>query len=199
MCIALMGFAHSASAQWAVIDPSNLVQNIQQVVKSSATASNLIKSLNESVKIYEQGRRYYDALKTVSSVIRDARKVVKTIEMVSEITNIYVTGFNKMVTDPNFTPSELAAISTGYAKLLDEGGALIGDLKLIINSSSGLSMSDKERMDAVDAIYQQMLEYRNLTRYFTNRNISVSYIRSREKHNTERILSLYGSPSERYW
>lgn len=199
MCITLVGFAHPASAQWAVVDPSNLVQNIQQVVKSSSTVSNLIKNVNESVKIYEQGKRYYDALKSVSSVIRDARKVVKTIEMVSEITNIYVTGFNKMVSDPNFTPSELASISIGYAKLLDESGALIGDLKLIINSTSGLSMTDKERMDVVDAIYREMLEYRNLTRYFTNRNISVSYIRSRERNNTDRILSLYGSPSERYW
>lgn len=34
-----------------------------------------------------------------------------------------------MVGDPNFTPNELAAISTGYAKLLEEGGALVTDLK----------------------------------------------------------------------
>ena len=34
-----------------------------------------------------------------------------TIEMVSEITDIYMSGFNRMVTDRNFTPGELAAIS----------------------------------------------------------------------------------------
>lgn len=138
-------------------------------------------------------------LKSVHNLVKDARKVKKTIEMVSEITNIYVTGFNKMVGDPNFTPNELAAISTGYTKLLEEGGALVTDLKNVVTGSNGLSLSDKERMDAIDQIYNKMLEYRNLTKYYTQKSISVSYIRAKEKNDTDRVLSLYGSPAERYW
>lgn len=199
LCLALIGFTRQARAQWTVIDPSNLAQNIKNVVQSSSTASNMVKSLQESIKIYNQGKAYYDALKSVHSIIRDARKVKLTIEMVSEITNIYVTGFNKMVSDPNFTPGELSALSIGYARLLEEGGALISDLKNVITSGNGLSMSDKERMDAVDTIYSRMLEYRNLTRYFTNKAISVSLIRSRAKGDAARVLALYGSPNERYW
>lgn len=126
-------------------------------------------------------------------------KVKKTIEMVSEITDIYVTGFNKMVGDPNFTPNELVAISAGYAKLLEEGGALVTDLKNVVTGSNGLSLSDKERMEVIDQVYDKMLEYRNLTRYYTQKNISVSFIRAKEKSDTDRVLSLYGSPSERYW
>ena len=144
-------------------------------------------------------KAYYDALKSVHNIIKDARKVKLTIEMVSEITDIYVNGFNRMVTDPNFTPDELAAISAGYARLLEEGGALVTDLKNVVTSGNGLSMSDKERMDVVDQIYYRMLEYRNLTRYFTNKTISVSYLRSRAKGDSSRVLALYGSPSERYW
>ena len=34
MCVAVFGCTFQAKAQWAVLDPSNLVQNIQQVVKS---------------------------------------------------------------------------------------------------------------------------------------------------------------------
>ena len=119
--------------------------------------------------------------------------------MVSEITDIYVNGFNKMLSDPNFTPNELAAISTGYAKLLEEGGALVTDLRNIVTGSNGLSLSDKERMDAIDQIHNRMLEYRNLTKYFTQKSISVSYLRAKEKNDTDRVLALYGSPSERYW
>lgn len=138
-------------------------------------------------------------LKSVNNLIKDARKVKKTIEMVSEITDIYVNGFQKMLADPNFTPGELEAISFGYAKLMEEGGALVTDLKNIVTGGNGLSMSDKERMDAVDKIYTQMLEYRNITKYFTNKNISVSFIRAKEKNDTQRVLDLYGSPTERYW
>ncbi|SFL08660.1 protein of unknown function [Porphyromonadaceae bacterium KH3CP3RA] len=201
LCLAfgLFLFAFQAKSQWVVTDPTNLIQNIISAVQGTTTASNMINNLNESIKIYKQGKEYYDALKSVHNVIKDARKVKMTIEMISEITDIYVTGFGRMVNDPNFTVNELAAISTAYAKLLAEGGALVTDLKNVVTTSSGLSLSDKERMDAVDQIYDKMLEYRNLTKYFTQKSISVSYIRAREKNDTDRVLALYGNPSERYW
>lgn len=199
MCVAVFGFTFQAKAQWAVIDPSNLVQNIQQVVKSSATVSNLVSNVQETIKIYEQGKQYYDALKSVNSLIKDARKVKLTIEMISEITNIYSSGFNRMVSDPNFSVNELEAIALGYAKLLEEGGALVSELKTVVTPGNGLSLSDKERMDAIDQIYTKMVDYRNLTKYYTNKNISISFIRSQEKGDMQRVRALYGKPSERYW
>ena len=199
MCLVLACFTQRAAAQWTVIDPSNLVQNIKSAVQSSTTASNMIKSLQESVKIYNQSKAYYDALKAVHNIIKDARKVKLTIEMVSEITDIYMSGFNRMVTDRNFTSGELAAISAGYARLLEEGGALVAELKNIVTSGNGLSLSDKERMDAVDQIYTRMLRYRNLTRYYTDKAISVSFLRSQSKGDAARVQALYGKPSARYW
>ena len=199
MCLVLACFTQRAAAQWTVIDPSNLTQNIKNVIQSSSTASNMVKSLQESIKIYNQSKAYYDALKSVHNIIKDARKVKLTIEMVSEITDIYVSGFNRMVSDRNFTPGELAAMSAGYARLLEEGGALVAELKNIVTSGNGLSLSDKERMDVVDQIYTRMLRYRNLTRYFTDKTISVSLIRSQAKGDAARVQALYGRPNERYW
>jgi len=195
----LLLFTFQAKAQWTVVDPTNLVQNIRSAVQSTTTASNMIKNVQESVKIYQQGKEYYDALKSVHNLIKDARKVKKTIEMVSEITDIYMNGFSKMVADPNFSPNELVAISSSYAKLLEEGGSLVMELKNVITGNNGLSLSDKERMDAIDQVYTKMVEYRNLTKYFTQKSISVSFIRAKEKNDMERVLSLYGSPSDRYW
>ena len=199
LTVAFSMFSFQAKAQWVVADPTNLVQNIISAVQGTSTAANMINNVKESIKIYEQGKEYYEALKSVHNLIKDARKVQKTIEMVSEITDIYVTGFNKMVVDPNFTPNELVAISAGYAKLLEEGGALVSELRNIVAGGNGLSLSDKERMEIIDQVYNKMLEYRNLTRYFTQKSISVSFIRAKEKDDTDRVLSLYGSPADRYW
>lgn len=199
LIVAMSMFSFQAKAQWTVVDPTNLVQNIRSAVQSTTTATNMVKNLQESVKIYKQGKEYYDALKSVNNLIKDARKVKKTIEMVSEITDIYVNGFNKMVGDPNFTPNELVAISAGYAKLLEEGGSLVTELRNVVTGSNGLSLSDKERMEVIDDVYNKMLEYRNLTKYYTQKSISVSFIRAKEKNDTDRVLSLYGNPSERYW
>lgn len=197
----LLGFFcfNQANAQWTVVDPSNLVQNIKSAIQSSTTASNMIKNVQESAKIYKQGKEYYDQLKSVHNLIKDARKVKKTIEMVSEISGIYTNGFNRMVADPNFTPDELMAISAGYSKLLEEGGALVTELKNIVTGGNGLSLSDKERMDVIDDIYNKMVDYRNLTKYYTQKSISVSFIRAKQKNDTDRVLSLYGNPSDRYW
>lgn len=199
LTVALSMFSFQAKAQWVVTDPTNLVQNIISATQGINTVSNMVRNVNEVKKVYDQGKEYYDALKSVINLIKDARKVKKTIEMISEITDIYVNGFNKMVGDPSFTPNELVAISAGYAKLLEEGGSLVTELKNVVTGSNGLSLSDKERMEVIDDVYNKMLEYRNLTKYYTQKSISVSFIRAKEKNDTNRVLSLYGTPSERYW
>ena len=190
---------YQAKAQWAVIDPSNLAQNILTVGKTGTTATNVINSFKEMQKIYSQGKEYYDKLEAVHSIIKDARKVKETVAMVSEISQIYSTNFNKMLSDKNFTVGELEAISNGYTILLKQSGNLISDIKELVSGSNGLSMTDAERMTLIDNIHTKMVEYRNLTRYFSKKSISVSFIRSQEKGDMERVRALYGDPSERYW
>ncbi|MBJ2191358.1 MAG: hypothetical protein JFT10_10985, partial [Muribaculaceae bacterium] len=75
---------------------------------------------------------------------------------------------------------------------------VLGDLKQVVNITT-LSMTDKDRMDVVDDCYKEMKRLKNLTAYFTNKNISVSYLRAKKKADTQRIVSLYGDGSEKYW
>ena len=42
-------------------------------------------------------------------------------------------------------------------------------------------MNDHERMQAIDRIYTTLREYRSLVSYYTRKNISVSYVRARER------------------
>lgn len=198
----LLLFTTHINAQWAVFDPSNLAQGIvnttRQVVQTSTTATNMVSNFKETVKIYEQGKQYYDALKSVNNLIKDARKVQKTILLVGEISDIYVNSFQKMMVDPNFSVEELNAIASGYAKLLEQSNDLLNDLKGVVNIST-LSLTDKDRMDIVDDCYKSMVEYRNLVRYYTNKNIGVSLLRAKQKKDTERVLSLYGNSNDKYW
>ena len=56
VCALLMSYAHTARAQWVVTDPTNLVQNIISATQGTTTATNMIKNLQEGIKIYNQGR-----------------------------------------------------------------------------------------------------------------------------------------------
>lgn len=194
-------FGVSAKAQFIVADPTNLAQSIvntaQEIVQTSSTATNMLNNFKEVEKVYKQGKKYYDALKKVKGIVKDARKVRETALMVGDISDIYVTNFRKMTQDPNFTPEELEAIAFGYSKLLEESSGLLSDLKKIINPST-LSMNDKERMDVIDQVYKEVKDYHNLIRYYTKKNISVSYLRAKKKNEAKRVLDLYGTESK-YW
>ena len=198
-CLLLAG---TARAQWVVSDPGNLAQGIinasKNIIHTSKTATNMVSNFQETVKIYEQGKKYYDALKSVNNLVKDGIKVKNTILMIGEISDIYVSNFQLMLRDENYTPEELSAIAFGYTKLLEESNNVLKEMKEVVNITT-LSMTDKERMDVVDRCYNRVRNYRNLVMYYTNKNISVSYLRARKKNDMDRVLSLYGSGSERYW
>ena len=197
VCLCLMGTG-GAHAQWVVSDPGNLAQSIinsaKEMVETAGTKANTLNGFLETKKVFEQGKAYYDALKSVHDVVRGGAKVAKSISLVMEISETYVDNYQKMLSDGNYTPEELAAISSGYAMLIDESSDVLQDLKNVVNVT-GMSLTDAERL----AIIENLLNYRNLVRYYTNKTISVSYLRARKKNDMDRVMALYGNPNEKYW
>jgi hypothetical protein len=197
-----ISFCLQANAQWVVTDPTNLVQSIvntaNQIVQTSSTASNMLNNFKEVQKVYSQGKEYYDRLKAVHDLVKDARKVQNTILLVGEISDIYVTNFQKMLADPHFRIEELTAIAFGYTKLLQESADMLLELKDVVNVN-GLSMTDSERMDIIDKVYDRLKKHRNLVTYYTRKNISVAYLRAKKAGDSDRVMALYGSADERYW
>ena len=65
-------------------------------------------------------------------------------------------------------------------------------------------MTDKERLDLIERVYREMRHYRTLVNYYTRKNLRVSYLRAREKGETEQVLSFtgrtnaIGKPLKRY-
>ena len=189
-------------AQWIVTDPTNLAQSIvnttKNVIQTATTATNMVKNFEETVKIYKQGKEYYDRLKSIHDLVKDAKKVQNTILLVGEISDIYVNSFQKMMADPNFRVEELTAIAFGYTKLLQESADMLLELKDVVNVN-GLSMTDSERMDIITRVHDRIRRHRDLVSYYTRKNISVSYLRAKKTGDTDRVMALYGNADERYW
>ena len=203
VCTAMLfAVTPTMKAQWVVTDPSNLAQGIvntaRQIVQTSTTATNMINNFKEVQKVYNQGKEYYDKLKAVNNLVKDARKVQQTVLLVGDASEIYIKNFGKMINDRNFSPQELTAIANGYAILLNESVELLKELKQIVNAST-LSMNDNERLEIIDRVHKEVKEYNNLIRYFTNKNISVSYLRAKKTNNSSRVLELYGDANQKYW
>ena len=105
ICLCLFAVGR-ASAQWVVSDPGNLAQGIinasKNIIHTSKTATNMVSNFQETVKIYQQGKKYYDALKSVNNLVKDARKVQQTS----------VTG----ISDPKSFPQSLSATRNCWRK-----------------------------------------------------------------------------------
>src|SRR5690606_3043713 len=114
--------ATSANAQFIVADPANLASGIlnsaNEIVQTSTTVSNVIKNFKEVEKVYNQGKEYYDKLKAINNLVKDARKVQQTVLLVGDVSEMYVQNFGKMMNDPHFTPQELVALGNGDSALL---------------------------------------------------------------------------------
>lgn len=192
----------AAQAQIPVTDAASITQSIvnsiTELVQTSTTAENMIGNFKETMKIYRQGKEYYDRLRDVTNLVRDARKVQQSILLVGEMSDIYVNSYDKMLTDDNFTSQELSAIAAGYNKLMERGMNSLKDLKEVVNPTD-FSMTDKERLDRIDQAHSDLTHTRDLMVYYTRKNISVSYLRAQQKNDMERVLDLYGSADEKYW
>ena len=179
VCLCLTGTG-GAYAQWVVSDPGNLAQSIinmsdniahtSKTVETAGTKANTLNGFLETKKVFEQGKAYYDALKSVHDVVRGGTKVAKSVGLVMEISETYVDNYQKMLSDENYTPEEL---------------------KLVLDIEKYLAH--------VQAAYFTERNYRNLVRYYTNKTISVSYLRARKKNDMDRVTALYGNPNEKYW
>ena len=195
-------FASQVRAQFVTIDPAHIstsiANTVKEIVQTSNTVTNVINNWKEVQKVYNQGKEYYDKLKSVHDLVQDAKKVQKTILLIGEISDIYVNSFQKMLEDPHFRLEELIAISNGYAILLQESSDMILELKDVVNVN-GLSMSDSERMETINYVHDRIKKYRDLVSYYTRKNIAVSYLRAKKSGDTDRVMALYGNSNDRYW
>ncbi|MDL2239163.1 DUF4141 domain-containing protein [Bacteroidales bacterium OttesenSCG-928-K03] len=202
ICMAVFLFCGKTHAQFIVTDPINLAQGIvnaaQEIVQTTTTAVNTINNFKETVKIFEQGKKYYDALVRVNDLISDSKKVRDIILMIGDISEIYVTNFEIMLSDNNFRAEEITAIAFGYAQLLAKSADLFAEVKDIISITT-LSMTDKERMEMIDKLYNSVNRYKYTVYYYTQKTISVSYLRSKKNNDAGRIVALYGPRNDRYW
>jgi len=202
LSIVFVCITNHVKAQFVTIDPAHIAASIvntaNQIVQTSSTVTNVIKNFQEVQKLYNQGKEYYDALKSVKNLVKDAQKVRDAMLLVGEIGDIYVNSYQKMLNDKHFTFEELLAISNGYTMLLQDAANMILELKDVVNIN-GLSMTDAERMQLIDTVYQRLRKHRNLVAYYTRKNISVSYLRAKQEGDLDRVVSLYGNSNDRYW
>lgn len=169
-------------AQFLVHDPVAVTQAVanstREIVYTSQTAETMLENFKETVRIYNQGKEYFDALRKVNDLVRSSWKVQRTVLMVEEVSKSYVEGFQWLLDENQMSASELSAIAFGYARLMEESAGALEQLRQVVSLTT-LMMNDKERLDVVDDCYDRLLELRGLCAYYTRKMRCVSVLRAR--------------------
>lgn len=187
--------SQGAYAQLIVNDPAGQLQSEMQhfahMIEQGLHKAQLGFQFEKTKEIFNQGKDWYDGLQKVSRTLKDFRKIKETIAITKEVVAIYSNNLYRFASDKNFSTAEVAAINRGYLKLLAENSRLLDELGMGAHGGE-LKLTDKERLDIINSVYERIREHKQLVEYYTRKHIQVSYLRAQKSGDTKRVLHLYG-------
>lgn len=186
--------AQSYEAQRLLLDVEKLSQ-MKSILSNMEEGYNILTQGYEAVKGISEGnfnlhQLFLDGLLKVSPVVCNYKKVADIITCQLELTKEYKTAFKRFKQDNNFSVEEIAYIGKVYNRLINSSLQNVDDLTSII-SDGILRMSDEERMERIDALYNDMQDKLTFLRQFNNHTSMLALQRAREKNNINALQNIY--------
>lgn len=165
ICLLLLGLVAFSitKAQFPVTDFGNISMKILDYVEFTSTASDVAKNYTEAKKIFEQGEKYYESLKDVHEIVKKSRNVKGCITLSSETLVNYQDTYRKILNDRNFSSNQINVYKKQQENILSAIQKNIEGLNNII-INTGMSISDKERLDAIDSYHSRIMALHNESR-----------------------------------
>ncbi|MNN28522.1 hypothetical protein D3C81_1420950 [compost metagenome] len=149
---------------------------------------NTVKDISEgNFNIHKQ---FLDGLMQVSPSVRKYRKVSLIIEYQIKIIKEYKTAFTQFKQTDIFRTGELASIETTYTNVINQSLKNLDELTMVI-SSGKLRMSDDERINAIDRIFEEMEDKLLFIRRFNKQTALTVLQRQKEKTEIKNLQNLY--------
>lgn len=185
------------------------VQEIQQLLLNWEKLEQLEKILDNmynGYKILDKGyntirdiskgnytihQLFIDGLMAVNPTIRNYKRIPFIIEYQKLLLEEYKRAYGRFKKDPNFKADELEYLASVYKFLFDASLRNIDDLMTIITATK-LSMSDDERMQAIDRIFFDMEDKVIFLRSFNSSTQMLAIQRARSRNDVTTMRQLYG-------
>jgi hypothetical protein len=132
-----------------------------------------------------------DALLEVSPAVKNYKRIADIIAYQIRIVKEYKSAFTQFKEDNSFSPDEIEYIRKIYSNLLSRSLKSLDDLMMVITSGT-LRMSDDERLQAIDKIYEAIVDQFSFLRDFNNSTSTLSLQRKSEKAEIEMSKAING-------
>lgn len=140
---------------------------------------------------YSLHQAFIDGLMAVNPAVRNYKKIPFIISYQKILIKEYTGAYARFKRDKNFSDSELAYLTSVYTFLFNASVRNIDELMTIITATK-LSMTDDERMRAVDRIFYDMESKLVFIRSFNSSTQMLAIQRYKDQQDAKAIERLYG-------
>nr|WP_294895090.1 TerB family tellurite resistance protein [uncultured Pedobacter sp.] len=188
--------AQSHEVQQLLLNVEKLSQ-LKNILKDMKSGYQLVKNGYNTIKDISQGNfslheTFIDGLMLVNPEIKKYYKVAGIISAQKDMVSEYKSAFNSFSSSGNFNPSEIGYLQRVYKQLFDKGLDNLDELAMVITSSK-LRMSDDERLQAIDRIYEDINNKLLFLRSFNKETSILNLQRHNEKISVQGIRKYYNS------
>jgi hypothetical protein len=182
--LSLTAKAQSNEAQQLLLNVEKLaqfkkiLQNIKDGYKILFKGYSAIKNISEGN--FSIHKVFLDGLLEVSPVVKKYKRVADIISYQAKIVKDYKAAFNRFKADKIFSTEEINYMEKVYQQIFNQSLKNLDDLLMVITAGS-LRMSDDERLQAIDQVYNNVMEQFSFLKNFNNSTAVLSLQRKSEK------------------
>lgn len=201
LLIVLNGFmipnlsAQSDEVQQLLLNVEKLAQ-FKQILSDMKKGYQILSTGYSTIKVLSQGnfnlhKTFLDGLMMVSPTVKKYKRIADIINNQLMIVKEYKNAFGRFKHDGNFNPDEIDYLGKVYGNLFKQSMNDLDELTTIITDSK-LRMSDDERLESIDGIYNNLQDKLLFLRHFNNNTTILAVQRAREKNDAITMKKIYG-------
>lgn len=176
--------AQSEEAQQLLLNLEKLMQ-FKKILKNMYDGYKVLYKGYTAVKDISEGsfnlhKGFLDALLEVSPAVKKYKRTADIISYQVRIAREYKAAFNQFKESGQFTVEEIEFLGKVYANLFNETLKSADELILVITAGK-LRMSDDERLQAIDKIYESVVDRFSFLKQFNNSTALLSLQRKSEQ------------------
>jgi hypothetical protein len=200
--IMVMMFSFSAHVVAQSAEVQQLLLNVEKLAQLKKILSNMKKGYEivsggyNTIKDISKGnfnlhQAFLDGLMQVSPAVKKYKKIGEIISFQTQLVKEYKSAFRRFDASNLFNENEIKYMGNVYSNLFNKSLQNLEELAMIITAGK-LRMSDDERLNAIDRIYNDIGDKLVFLRTFNKENNVLAIQRGREMVDTKISKKLNG-------
>lgn len=195
LLISKIGFAQSDEAKQLLLNVEKLAQ-FKSILKNMKDGYQLLHKGYTTIKDISEGnfslhKTFLDGLMEVSPVVKKYKRVADIINYQIRIVKEYKSAFREFKENKRFTVAEIEYIGKVYGNLFDQSVKNIDDLAMIITAGK-LRMSDDERLQAIDKLFEEIVNQYSFLNEFNNSAAILAVQREKDQMDIDLMRKVHG-------